>query len=98
MSAPQFATGHSASERFKATRAKLEAKATPPKASDLYGRGCLAGERAALEVLAAGTKPGGTWQHPAIKRIAPENDELRGWLVGYLYALESVTTTNGAWA
>lgn len=90
-------------ERFKATRAKLEAKATPPKASDLnsarhlYGIGCLAGELAALEVLAAGKKPGGTWQHPVINRVATDNDELRGWIVGYLCALESITTNNGAW-
>ena len=61
------------------------------KQNDLYGQGCAQGKQAALYVLARYPNgcAGGSWQNIAIDAlIDPDDIRLRGWLVGYLYALE----------
>lgn len=65
---------------------------------DAYGDGCAAGKVAAYEVFTRSgvMGSGGRWQNPALDRIATEDNELRGWLVGYLYTLECLALAEGA--
>lgn len=69
----------------------------PFRNPDAYGDGCAAGKAAAYEVfMRSGVMgSGGRWQHPALDRIATEDNELRGWLVGYLYTLECLALAGG---
>lgn len=60
-----------------------------------YGKGCAAGQDAALEAFQAPQRLGGTWQHPMLGRIPTADNELRGWIVGYLTALQCLSMADG---
>ena len=82
-------------DRFEAICRKLRAGRTLP--DDAYSLGSTAGNQAAYEVFALGNRAIPGWQHPVIERIKSEDEELRGWLVGYLFALQCLATNQGEW-
>lgn len=77
-------------QRFVANQPKVRPARDPEVRR--YGEGCDAGRNAALDVFQAPHQFGGTWQHPALDRIPDTDHELRGWLVGYLCALQRLST------
>lgn len=57
----------------------------------LYGEGAAAGREAAIEAYNRRITPGGTWQHGLLARLQITDQELRGFVVGYLAALQQLS-------
>lgn len=57
----------------------------------LYGEGAAAGRKAASEAYNRRITPGGTWQHGLLDRLQLADQELRGFVVGYLAALQQLS-------
>lgn len=60
-----------------------------------YIKGGEAGKKAAANVLREAPRLGGNWQHPMLDRIHNDDNELRGWIVGYLNTLECLAMADG---
>ncbi|MEY4593013.1 MAG: hypothetical protein RIR18_1908 [Pseudomonadota bacterium] len=99
MSAPQNPRFSAAIERFVKKNERLAMGRTLPE--DGYGKGNDAGNMAAVAILQA--KPSGHygWQHPIIDCLQDAghdlSDEVKGFIVGYAYAIQCCTTNEGRW-
>lgn len=56
-----------------------------------YQHGAADGKKAAIEAYNRRITPGGTWQHGLLDRLQIADQELRGFVVGYLAALQQLS-------
>lgn len=56
-----------------------------------YGEGAAAGREAAIQAYNRRITPGGTWQHGLLDRLQIADQELRGWIVGYICQLQRLS-------